>query len=78
MIKNYLYSDNYCFIELIESEDNECIYGRDFVYYADMSRTFISMSVSVGKYLAERFKRNVREGCNVLDRINKIRNKNNI
>ena len=69
-----LYSDNYCFIEFVKS-DNEHFWRKDFVYYADLSGEFINMSVLVGKYLAERFKRNIYEGYSVLDRINKIRNK---
>ena len=70
-----LYSDNYCFIEFVKS-DNEHFWRNDFVYYADLTGKFITMSVSVGKHLAERFKRSVHEGCAVLDRILKIRNKN--
>ena len=73
MIKK-LYSDNYCFIEFVPY-DREHFWRNDFVYYADLTGKFITMSVSVGKYLAERFKRNIHEGCSVLDRINKIRNK---
>lgn len=72
-----LYSDDYCFIEFVSS-NNEHFWRSDFVYYADLTGEFITMSVLVGEYLAERFKRSVHEGCNVLDRINKIRNKNNI
>lgn len=70
-----LYSDYYCFIELIKT-DNEHFWRNDFVYYADLSGEFITMSVSVGEYLTERFKRNIYEGYSVIDRINKIRNKN--
>ncbi len=69
-----LYSDDYCFIEFVKS-DNEHFWRNDFVYYADLTGEFITMSVSVGEYLAERFKRNIHEGCAVLDRILKIRNK---
>lgn len=72
-----LYSDDYCFIEFIPS-DKEHFWRNDFVYYTDLTGEFVTMSVAVGKYLAERFKRSVHEGCSVLDRINKIRNKNNI
>ena len=77
MIKK-LYSDNYCFIEFVSSDDSEYFWRNDLVYYADLSGEFIFMSVPVGEYLAERFKRSIHEGCNVLDRINKIRSKNNI
>lgn len=76
MIKK-LYSDEYCFIEFVSSDIGHFC-SNDFVYYADLSGEFITMSVLVGEYLAERFNRSVHEGCNVLDRINKIRNKNNI
>lgn len=68
-----LYFDDYCFIEFV-SYDRECFWKNDFVYYADLSGEFITMSVPFGEYLAERFKRSVY----VLDRINKIRSKNNI
>lgn len=54
MIKK-LYSDDYCFIEFVKS-DNEHFWRNDFVYYADLTGEFITMSVSVGEYLAERFK----------------------
>ena len=73
MIKK-LYSDYYCFIEFV-SYDREHFLRNDFVYYADLSGEFITMSVPVGEYLVERFKRSVHEGCSVLDRILKIRNK---
>lgn len=69
-----LYSDDYCFIEFVKSDDKH-FWRNDFVYYADLTGEFITMSVSVGEYMAERFKRNIHEGCFVLDRILKIRNK---
>ena len=59
MKENVLYEDGYCFIEYV-TEKHSC-------FYADEMRTFIPMSYSVGKYIANRMKSNIHFAYKCLD-----------
>ena len=60
-MKETLYDDNYCFIEY-DAQENKC-------FYADLMMTFISMSLSVGRYIASRMKSNMKFAYKCLDKL---------
>ena len=60
-MKITLYEDNYCCIAY-DTQDNQC-------FYADLMRTFIPMSYSVGKYIASRMKSNMKFAYTCLDKL---------
>ena len=60
-MKVTLYDDNYCRIDYDEQE-NKC-------FYADLMRTFIPMSYSVGKYITSRMKTNIKFAYKCLDKL---------
>ena len=60
-MKITLYDDNYCCIAY-DTQDNQC-------FYADEMRTFIPMSYSVGKYIANRMKSNMKFAYKCLDKL---------
>ena len=61
MKENILYEDDYCFIEYVP-EKHSC-------FYADETRAFIPMIYSVGKYIANRMKSNMRFAYKCLDKL---------
>ena len=61
MKKNILYEDGYCFIEYVP-EKHSC-------FYADEMMAFIPMSYSVGKYIANRMKSNMKFAYKCLDKL---------
>ena len=64
MKKNILYEDDYCFIEYVP-EKHSCFYA----VYADLRLSFIPMSYSVGKYIANRMKSNMKFAYKCLDKL---------
>ena len=61
MKENVLYEDSYCFIEYVP-EKHSC-------FYADEMMSFIPMSYSVGKYIANRMKSNMKFAYKCLDKL---------
>ena len=61
MKENILYEDGYCFIEYVP-EKHSC-------FYADEMMSFIPMSYSVGKYIANRMKSNMKFAYKCLDKL---------
>jgi hypothetical protein len=61
MKENILYKDGYCFIEYV-SEKHSC-------FYVDAMRTFIPMSLLVGRYIASHMKSNMKFAYKCLDKL---------
>ena len=60
-MKITLYDDNYCCIKY-DTQDNQC-------FYSDLMMSFIPMSYSVGKYIANRMKSNMKFAYKCLDKL---------
>ena len=60
-MKITLYEDNYCCIAY-DTQDNQC-------FYSDLMMSFIPMSYSVGKYIANRMKSNMKFAYKCLDKL---------
>ena len=61
MKENILYEDGYCFIEYVP-EKHSC-------FYSDLMMSFIPMSYSVGKYIANHMKSNMKFAYKCLDKL---------
>ena len=60
-----LYKDNQSQIEAV---------NHRIAVYSDFTGQFVPMSYNIGKYVAERFKRSIKEGCARIDMFLKIQN----
>ena len=60
-MKITLYEDNYC-CSAYDTQDNQC-------FYSDLMMSFIPMSYSVGKYIANHMKSNMKFAYKCLDKL---------